>query len=151
MDLSRNRLAGGIPTSLSLLTNLGVMDLSYNNLSGRIPTSTQLQSFDNSSYIGNPSLCGLPLSNPCPGDTVPQNPPTAVHTDDDGDQDKLITRGFFISLFIGLAFGFWGVYGTFIVSKSCRYAYFSFISHVKDWIYVMVAVNYARLKRRFWA
>ncbi|GKD02309.1 putative leucine-rich repeat protein [Tanacetum coccineum] len=66
LDLSRNYLAGGIPTSLSQLTNLGVLDLSYNNLSGRIPTSTQLQSFDNSYYIGNPSLCGRPLSNPCP-------------------------------------------------------------------------------------
>ncbi|GJU22445.1 leucine-rich repeat protein [Tanacetum coccineum] len=148
LDLSRNHLAGGIPTSLSQLANLGVLDLSYNNLSGRIPTSTQLQSFDNSYYIGNPSLCGRPLSNPCPGDLVLQNPPSAVHNDVDGDQDKLITHGFYISLLIGLAFGFWGVYGTLVVRKSCRFAYFSVINDVKDWIYVMTAVNYARLKRR---
>ncbi|GJV33467.1 putative leucine-rich repeat protein [Tanacetum coccineum] len=150
LDLSRNHLAGGIPASLSQLTNLGVLDLSNNNLSGRIPTSTQLQSFDNSSYIENPSLCGLPLAISCPEDLLPQNPRTTVQTDDYEDQDKLITRGFYISLLIGLAFGFWGVYGTLVVSKSCRYAYFSFISHVKDWIYVMTAVNYARLKRRVW-
>ncbi|GKA07018.1 receptor-like protein EIX2 [Tanacetum coccineum] len=145
LDLSRNHLAGGIPASLSQLTNLGVLDLSNNNLSGRIPTSTQLQSFDNSSYIENPSLCGLPLAISCPEDLLPQNPRTTVQTDDYEDQDKLITRGFYISLLIGLAFGFWGVYGTLVVSKSCRYAYFSFISHVKDWIYVMTAVNYARI------
>ncbi|GJR89024.1 putative leucine-rich repeat protein [Tanacetum coccineum] len=91
LDISRNHLTGGIPKSLASLTNLGVLDLSNNNLSGRIPTSTQLQSFDNSSYIRNPSLCGLPLSIPCPGDLVPtQHPQTIVHTNDVGDQDKLV-------------------------------------------------------------
>ncbi|GKB81257.1 putative leucine-rich repeat protein [Tanacetum coccineum] len=152
LDMSRNHLTGGIPKSLASLTNLGVLDLSKNNLSGRIPTSTQLQSFDNSSYIRNPSLCGLPLSIPCPGDLVPtQHPRTTVHTDDVGDQDKLITRGFFISLLIGIAFGFWGVCGTLVVSTAWRYAYISFLSHVKDWIYVMIAVNCAKFERRFLA
>nr|GEX45012.1 putative leucine-rich repeat protein, plant-type [Tanacetum cinerariifolium]GEX45723.1 putative leucine-rich repeat protein, plant-type [Tanacetum cinerariifolium] len=146
LDLSRNHLVGGIPTSLSQLSNLGVLDLSNNNLSGRIPTSTQLQTFNESSYTGNLALCGPPLPNSCPGDLLPPNPQTI---DDAQDQDKLITCGFFVSLFIGLVLGFWGVSGTLIISSSWRYAYFGFLGFVKDWIYVMIAVSYARLKRRF--
>ena len=148
LDVSRNLLVGGIPTSLSQLTNLGVLDLSNNNLSGRIPTSTQLQSFNASSYTGNAALCGLPLPNSCPGDSSPQNPVTGVKTDDAEDQDKLITRGFFISLLIGLAFGFWGVSGILVVSNSWRVAYYRLLGHFNDWIYVNVAVRYAKLKRR---
>ncbi|KAF5823048.1 putative non-specific serine/threonine protein kinase [Helianthus annuus] len=149
LDLSRNYLSGGIPVSLSQLTNLGLLDLSYNNLSGRIPTSTQLQSFGASSYTGNPALCGLPLSNPCPGDLVPdQSPRTTVETEDIGDQDKLITRGFFICLSTGLALGFWGFFGTLFISDSWRYAYLKFLDHITNWIYVVIAVNYNRLLRR---
>ncbi|PWA49631.1 leucine-rich repeat protein [Artemisia annua] len=149
LDVSRNHLVGGIPTSLSQLTNLGVLDLSDNNLSGRIPTSTQLQSFGASSYNGNPALCGLPLLNVCPEDIVPQIPQTTPGTNVTGDQDRLITQGFFISLSIGSAFGFWGVCGALVVNDAWRYAYYQFVNHVKDWIYVMIVVNYNRLKTRF--
>ncbi|KAL8204620.1 hypothetical protein R6Q57_010243 [Mikania cordata] len=145
LDLSRNHLVGGIPTSLSQLTNFGVLDLSYNNLSGRIPTSTQLQSFNASSYTGNPALCGLPLLNTCPGDSVPQNTTPTVESDDIRDQDKFITRGFFICLSIGLASGFWGFFGALILSNSWRRTYMKFLEHVTDWIYVEIAVNYNRL------
>ncbi|KAJ0793291.1 putative non-specific serine/threonine protein kinase [Helianthus annuus] len=128
LDLSRNHLTGGIPTSLSQLASLGMLDLPYNNLSGRIPSSTQLQCFDASSYSGNPALCGLPLRNPCPGDLVPQNPKTTVETEDIGDQeDKLIIRGYFISLWTGLAFGFVGFCGSLVLSDSWRHAYFKFL------------------------
>ncbi|KAJ0810550.1 putative non-specific serine/threonine protein kinase [Helianthus annuus] len=135
LDLSRNHLTGGIPTSLSQLASLGMLDLSHNNLSGRIPSSTQLQSFDASSYSGNPALCGLPLRKPCPGDLVPHNPKTTVETEDIRDQeDKLIIRGYFICLWTGLAFGFVGFCGSLVLSDSWRHAYFKFWDHVENWI-----------------
>ncbi|GKA90023.1 putative leucine-rich repeat protein [Tanacetum coccineum] len=146
LDVSRNHLGGGIPASLSQLANLGMLDLSCNNLSGRIPTSTQLQSFGVSSYNRNPSLCGLPLPTVCPEDIVPQTPQTTLGTNVTGDQDRLITRGFFISLSIGSAFGFWGVCGALVVNDAWRYAYYEFMNYVKDWIYVVIVVNYNRLK-----
>ncbi|GKA08851.1 leucine-rich repeat protein [Tanacetum coccineum] len=125
---------GGIPASLSQLANLGMLDLSCNNLSGRIPTSTQLQSFGASSYNGNPALYGLPLPNICTEDIVLQNPQTTLGTNVAGDQDMLVTQGFFISLSIRSIFGFWGVCGALVVNDAWRYAYYKFMNHVKDWI-----------------
>ncbi|XP_076917171.1 receptor-like protein EIX2 [Bidens hawaiensis] len=126
-----------------------MLDLSYNNLSGRTPTSTQLQSFGASSYTGIPALCGLPLRNPCPEDLVLQSPSTALETEDIEDhEDMLITRGFFICIWIGLAFGFLGFFGTLALSDSWRHAYFKFWDYVIKWIYVVIAVNYNRLQRQ---
>ncbi|XP_042479779.1 receptor-like protein EIX2 [Macadamia integrifolia] len=69
MDLSDDDLLSGeIPQSMSKLTFLSILHLSYNNLSGSIPLSTQLQSFDASSFMGNPELCGPPLTLNCTED-----------------------------------------------------------------------------------
>ena len=62
LDFSRNQLCGEIPLSMSSLTFLSHLNLSYNNLIGQIPLSTQLQSLENSSFVGN-KLCGPPLPN----------------------------------------------------------------------------------------
>ena len=64
LDLSRNKLLGNIPPNISSLTFLSYLNLSYNNLSGEIPLGTQLQTSDNSSFIGN-QLCGPPLTKNC--------------------------------------------------------------------------------------
>ncbi|KAL8241576.1 hypothetical protein R6Q59_014930 [Mikania micrantha] len=53
LDLSRNQLDGMVPLSMSRLSFLNSLNLLYNNLTGRIPSSTQLQSFQESSFVGN--------------------------------------------------------------------------------------------------
>ncbi|KAL6283138.1 hypothetical protein ACE6H2_014067 [Prunus campanulata] len=69
LDLSNNHLSGQIPQTLASLTFLAHLNLAYNNLVGRIPLGSQLQTFtDPSIYMGNPSLCGVPLPTKCPGD-----------------------------------------------------------------------------------
>ncbi|KAI3729911.1 hypothetical protein L6452_18583 [Arctium lappa] len=146
LDLSRNNLVGGIPTSLSLLSNLGVLDLSFNNLSGRIPKSTQLQSFDVSSYTGNPALCGVPLPDGCPGDE-----PSGGNEDvaeQDSDDDKLTSNGFYVSIVVGFAFGFWGVCGPLVLKDSWRHAFFGFLNAVKDRVLVALEIRFARLLNR---
>ncbi|CAN1813405.1 Receptor-like protein 7 [Linum perenne] len=75
LDLSHNKLTGQIPNELTRLTFLSCMDLSDNNLVGRIPTGSQFQLFDNTSFGGNPNLCGQPLSKSC---TDPPAPPSII-------------------------------------------------------------------------
>ncbi|XP_074284136.1 receptor-like protein EIX2 [Silene latifolia] len=124
LDLSNNHLTGKIPTSLAKVTTLGIVNVWNNNLSGEIPVSTQLQSFDVSSYAGNPGLCGAPLSS-CSKDRAPSNVPSG---DNIGVQDKDVDFGFFLGLYIsvvlGFIVGFWGVCGTLIIKTSWRHSYF---------------------------
>jgi len=62
LDLSTNSLEGEIPTQISTLSFLSFLNLSFNHLSGEIPTGTQIQSFSESSFIGNEKLYGPPLT-----------------------------------------------------------------------------------------
>ncbi|GMN72727.1 hypothetical protein TIFTF001_054784 [Ficus carica] len=146
LDLSRNHFSGKIPSSLSELDRLNTLDLSSNNLSGKIPTSTQLQSFDPATYSGNPELCGPPLPNKCPGDE-PTTPTETKHAQSQEDEDSFMSRGFYISMALGFVVGFWGLWGPVLFIKSWRHAYFKFLNHAGDWIFVMVAVHKAKLLR----
>uniref|UniRef100_A0A803QRA3 Leucine-rich repeat-containing N-terminal plant-type domain-containing protein n=1 Tax=Cannabis sativa TaxID=3483 RepID=A0A803QRA3_CANSA len=65
LDLSQNQLSGTIPQSLVQLTFLAFFNVSRNNLTGRIPRGNQLNTFENSSYMGNLGLCGDPLTLKC--------------------------------------------------------------------------------------
>ncbi|KAG8368909.1 hypothetical protein BUALT_Bualt15G0095500 [Buddleja alternifolia] len=150
LDFSRNRLSGGISTSLSELSHLGVLDLSYNNLSGKIPQTTQLLTFNESSYMGNPSLCGRPLVKSCPGDEAHHDPNYSVV--DNGDainnsDDNLITQGFYIAMGLGFFIAFWGIFGTILFNKSSRYAYFQVLNRVEDYVYVRVELMKSRLRK----
>ncbi|KAK9672527.1 hypothetical protein RND81_12G106000 [Saponaria officinalis] len=148
LDLSHNHLSGEIPTSLAKITNLGVLDLSYNNLSGKIPTGSQLQTFDNTTYMGNPGLCGAPLPK-CEGDeatTIPQNRDNAAPHNEHHIDDFML--GLYISVVLGVITGFWGVCGTLVLKRSWRHAFFRFYDNMKDMIYMVVIVHVARVWRR---
>ena len=147
LDLSKNQLFGRIPFSLSHIDRLSVLDLSNNNLSGKIPTSPQLDTFNASSYEGNPNLCGAPLPKKCSGEGIAQNPAMNRRRDHAGMQDKkegFISLGFYVSLALGFIAGFWGVVGTLLLNMSLRVVYFRFLNNFKDRFYVAIEVNMAR-------
>lgn len=99
LDLSRNSFTGNFSGSLQNLTRLTVLNLAENSLSGPIPDIQLprlkllnlsyndfngeipylLRKFPDSSFSGNPSLCGEPLKscniNPSPSPNQPTTPP----------------------------------------------------------------------------
>ncbi|KAF6138210.1 hypothetical protein GIB67_011050 [Kingdonia uniflora] len=117
LDFSANHFSGEIPPSMSSLTFVGYLNLSYNSLSGKIPSGTQLQSFSESSYIGNPGICGPPFIKKC----------TEVGNGGDEDDEESEVDWFSVSLAPGFVTEFCGFYAIFVFKKSWRYALFGFI------------------------
>ncbi|XP_073300201.1 receptor-like protein EIX2 isoform X2 [Primulina huaijiensis] len=132
LDLSGNNLTGRIPDALSQLNHLGVLNLSDNNLSGKIPWNDHLTTFDSYSFLGNPELCGRPLSHPCPGDDEKRDKPNFTHNVDGMDGDTFITKGFYISMTFGFIVGFWCALGALLLNRTCRVAYFRMPISVKN-------------------
>uniref|UniRef100_A0A803KTH2 Leucine-rich repeat-containing N-terminal plant-type domain-containing protein n=2 Tax=Chenopodium quinoa TaxID=63459 RepID=A0A803KTH2_CHEQI len=149
LGLSNNHLSGEIPASITALSSLSNLDLSNNHFSGEIPKGTQLQGFDASVYAGNPQLCGAPLPY-CSWDQPHHNSTRGDNTtpQDDTDDDKMFIVGLYVSVVLGFIIGFWGVYGTLVVKRSWRHAFFQFFDDMKDRLYVMVSLSIAKFKRR---
>ena len=143
LDLSYNELSGGIPSSLSDLTSLSHLNLSYNNLSGVIPSGQQLQVLDNLNftYIGNPGLCGYPLSKNCSTSTT-----DAKQSADHEDADHI--SYLYLGMGIGFVIGLWVVFCAMLLRRTWAIAYFQIIDKLYDKVYVRVAIAWARLMKK---
>ncbi|KEH33785.1 LRR receptor-like kinase family protein [Medicago truncatula] len=135
LDLSNNKFFGEIPQSMALLNFLEVLNLSCNNFDGTIPIGSQIQTFDPSSFIGNPKLCGAPLKN-CKNCTKEEeNPKNAENEDDESIKESL-----YLGMGVGFAVGFWGICGSLFLIRKWRHAYFRFIYGVGNRLYVTLMV-----------
>ena len=134
-DVSLNQLTGPIPDSMSSLTWLSYLNFSYNNLSGQIPRGNQLLVLDDPLiYIGNPFLCGAPLSNQCPADDSQHG------YDDEGDKEgRLEKLWFYLVIALGFATGFWAVIGSLMLKKGWRHAYFGYIDEAMHRLHITIA------------
>ncbi|KAL3533535.1 hypothetical protein ACH5RR_007056 [Cinchona calisaya] len=147
LDLSRNQLSGEIPTNLSQLSHLGVLDLSYNNLSGKIPMSTQLQTFNASTYEGNFLLCGSPLTKVCWGEESSRGRNFSDSKGDGRQKDIFDSLGFYVSIYLGIFFGFWGVFAILLLQRSWRYALFQMSDNLANRLYASTLVTMAKLRK----
>ncbi|PPD91811.1 hypothetical protein GOBAR_DD11218 [Gossypium barbadense] len=130
LDLSMNQLNGEIPPSFSNLNFLNHFNVSYNNLTGQIPTSTQLQSFENFSYMGN-YLCGPPLTKNCSTKGLP----TDVANNGSSSEGSKV-NWLYVSIVLGFIMGFWGVVAPLFFIRSWRHAYYRKLDHVGRKLYV---------------
>ena len=103
LDLSYNSLSGEIPPQLTNLNFLAVFIVAHNNFSGRIPDmKAQFGTFDESSYDGNPFLCGSMIKRKCEK-TVVDQPPTMLYDESEGkwyDIDPVVFSASFVASYI---------------------------------------------------
>ncbi|GKV51215.1 hypothetical protein SLEP1_g57884 [Rubroshorea leprosula] len=145
LDLSHNQLSGHLPGSMSQLNFLSTLNLSYNNFSGRIPLSTQMQSFNASAFVGNPSLCGLPLTPTCPGDEKSKSESTDSGGKDNQEDRAEFWKSFKPGIELGAAIGFLGVLAVKLDHPWKHLCFLLFnnvkvrLSNLKDCLYLLVA------------
>nr|KYP51038.1 LRR receptor-like serine/threonine-protein kinase GSO2 [Cajanus cajan] len=143
LDFSTNQLWGEIPKSMSSLSFLSFLNLSYNNLTGKIPSGTQLEGFSALSYIGNPDLCGPPLTKTCHHDGKPKE----TKATDEGGSESGFLSWFYIGIESGFATGFLGVLCAIFLNTKWRHAYFKFLYGLRDRLYVMVVIKMNSFRR----
>uniref|UniRef100_A0ACD5Z1W1 Uncharacterized protein n=1 Tax=Avena sativa TaxID=4498 RepID=A0ACD5Z1W1_AVESA len=79
LDLSSNNLTGLIPAALNNLHFLSAFNISNNDLEGPIPSGGQFSTFQNTSFDGNPKLCGPMLTHKCGSASI--TPSSKKHPD----------------------------------------------------------------------
>ncbi|PIN25434.1 hypothetical protein CDL12_01825 [Handroanthus impetiginosus] len=109
LDLSSNQLQGEIPRELTRLSFLESLNLSNNLLSGPIPHSGgQFPTFENNSYMGNPKLCGYPLTKKCKDDDDDDKAAQPMLQSEDDDSkflDGFTWQAVVVGYGCGLVFG----------------------------------------------
>ncbi|XP_078168845.1 cuscuta receptor 1-like [Carex rostrata] len=139
-DLSHNFLTGKIPRELTKLTSLESFSVAYNNLSGpTLGVEAQFSTFDNSSYEGNPNMCGPPLSKSCPPALDTTRPSPNEMSDDlkYKGTDFLIFFGSFSLFFV---VSFWCFIVFLYFKRNWHYTLFTLVDWYGDMIYVKVVI-----------
>ncbi|XP_009777089.2 receptor-like protein EIX2 [Nicotiana tabacum] len=144
LDLSWNKLSCSIPPSIVEIPSLAFANFSFNGLTGKIPSGCQFATFENSSYVGNPDLCGLPVSEFCSDhldDDITHCDKQEVHATQHGENNWLEEFSFYISMGIGFNTSFWVFWATLMLKRSWRYAYMRFLDNMGNKIYVFAAIR----------
>ena len=140
LDLSSNKLFGSIPSSMSLLSSLGYLNLSNNNFSNKIPFIGQMSTFTESTFAGNPNLCGAPLVIKCQDEGTDKRR--------SGVEDKIdggfVDQWFYLSIGLGFAVGILIPYFVLAMRRSWCDTYFDFVDKIVKCLLFRKRVTYAR-------
>ncbi|KAK7373869.1 hypothetical protein VNO80_07289 [Phaseolus coccineus] len=140
LDLSFNKLSGEVPSKLNILTSLEVFSVAYNNLSGPIPEWTnQFATFEETSYEGNPFLCGTPLPKSChPTPTIIPN-----DLDFDKDNDRSVDMYvFYVSFVVSYTLALLTTIAALYINPSWRQAWFYYTQLVTLNCYYFIVDNF---------
>ena len=107
LDLSQNKLSREIPQQLVQLTFLAYFNVSHNHLTGPIPQGKQFATFPDTSFDGNPGLCGSPLSRACGNSEASPPAPSTPKQGSSSEFDwKIVLMGYGSGLVIGISTGY---------------------------------------------
>ncbi|KAM0927017.1 hypothetical protein ACQ4PT_003143 [Festuca glaucescens] len=148
LDLSVNDFNNSnIPVSMGSLKNLRYLNLSSSVFGGKIPSQLgaipsgpQQQALDNQVeiYIGNPNLCGYPLTKNCSTSTSGADQGV-------GHEDAEHVVPLYFGMSIGFLVGLWAVFCTMLTRRAWAIAYYQIIDKLYDEVYVRVAIGWSRL------
>lgn len=118
LDFSSNHFSGEIPASLGNLHFLSSFSVAHNNLQGPIPTGGQFDTFPETSFEGNPRLCGPIIKRSCSNQSERINPSATRRS-----PKKRIIIGLILGICFGIGFtlsvlAFWKFSKTKIIPKA---------------------------------